>query len=121
MAAANAAGVSFDSDDIAALTLDEWVDLAERLPASVAEESEHFELTEDWKAELARRSAAHEQSPGQAVPWEVALAEARARTRRQASSLLPRCAFCFPSVVYYRAPSNRNVTGVPAPETRQPL
>jgi putative addiction module component (TIGR02574 family) len=69
-------------DEIAALSLEERFALAELLLDSVTTEPEQFELTEEWKAELERRSKAHDEAPGTAIPSEVVIAEARARAGR---------------------------------------
>ena len=69
-------------DEISVLTLDQRFELAELLLNSVAADPNRFELTDEWKAELDRRSVAHDASPADAIPWDVVVAEARARAGR---------------------------------------
>ena len=56
--------------EIAALSVDERIRLAEAIWDSIAEEPEQIRLTEAQKAELDKRLAAHATSPSEDVPWE---------------------------------------------------
>ena len=46
------------------------VELVDQLWDSIVEDQDGFELTAGQKAELDRRLAAHEASPGRGRPWE---------------------------------------------------
>ena len=57
--------------DISRLSVAERIQLAEDLWDSLAETPEVLELTEEQRAELDRRLAAHRSDPDEAVPWEI--------------------------------------------------
>jgi len=64
------------------LPAEERLALAQDLWDSVAAEMEGAPLTEPQRAELERRIAEADATPGDGVPWETVLAEARARWRK---------------------------------------
>lgn len=57
--------------EIRSLPVPYRLDLVEQIWDSIAEDQEQFELTDEQKAELDRRIAAHEADPNRGVPWEV--------------------------------------------------
>jgi putative addiction module component (TIGR02574 family) len=71
---------AFDFRD---LTVDERLQLVEKIWDSIVEETEGspdaFSLTEEQRVELERRLAEHDRDPESSVPWE----EAVTRTRRE--------------------------------------
>lgn len=63
------------------LPVNERIQLADQLYASVEENHEHsFSLTPDQLAELERRMEDHRKHPGSAIPWEVVRERMRKRT-----------------------------------------
>jgi putative addiction module component (TIGR02574 family) len=75
--------------DFRQLSIDDRLRLVEEIWNSIAEEAEAapdvLPLTDEQRAELARRVAEHERDPGSAVPWGEALTriEGRLRDRRR--------------------------------------
>ena len=69
-------------DDIAALSIDQRIELVQVIWDSLTEAAEPFELTDELKHELNRRSAAHDASPGDAIPWQIVKARALARVQK---------------------------------------
>ena len=72
-------GLLITPDDIANLTIAERMELVQLIWDSIEECAPPFELSEEWKREIERRSAEHDANPGDAIPWEVVKAEALAR------------------------------------------
>ena len=68
-------GLPITPEDVAALSLDERLDLIGMIWDSLREND--VEPTEAQKAELERRLAAHKANPDDVVSWEAVLAEAR--------------------------------------------
>jgi putative addiction module component (TIGR02574 family) len=64
------------------LSIEERLELAQKLWDSVAMDLEQQPLTAAQRAELERRVAAADANPAEGVPWEEVRAEARARWRR---------------------------------------
>ena len=64
------------------LSVEDRLALAELLWDDVAAELERQPLTEAQRAELERRVADADAHPGEGIPWEVVLAEARARWQK---------------------------------------
>ena len=64
------------------LSIEDRLALAELLWDDVAAEVERQPLTEAQRAELERRVADADAHPGEGIPWEVVLAEARARWQK---------------------------------------
>ncbi|MBD3674594.1 MAG: addiction module protein [Planctomycetaceae bacterium] len=56
--------------EIRNLSLNERIDLVEQIWESVADEENHFELTDAQKQELERRIADHHQNPQSGRSWE---------------------------------------------------
>jgi putative addiction module component (TIGR02574 family) len=64
------------------LSIEQRLELAQRLWDSVAADLERQPLTSAQRAELERRVAAADANPAEGVPWEVVRAEARARWQK---------------------------------------
>jgi putative addiction module component (TIGR02574 family) len=64
------------------LTVDERIALVQAIWDSIAAEVERAPLTDEQKAEIDRRLAAHRANPQAAIPWEQVEAEALARFRK---------------------------------------
>jgi len=64
------------------LSIEDRLALADLLWDDVAADLERQPLTDPQRAELERRIADADANPSQGVPWEVVLAEARARRRK---------------------------------------
>ncbi len=56
--------------EIRELPIAERIELATQIWDSVAEDDQHFELTDSQKAELDRRLAHHKESPDRGRTWE---------------------------------------------------
>lgn len=63
------------------LSLNEQVELAQRLWDRLLDSGHEPELTEPQKAELQRRLDRYRENPNEVVPWEVVKAQAQARAR----------------------------------------
>ena len=57
--------------EIRNLPLSQRLDLVEQIWDSIVEDEQQFQLTDAQKAELDRRLAAREESPGRGDSWEV--------------------------------------------------
>jgi putative addiction module component (TIGR02574 family) len=57
--------------EIRNLPLSDRLDLVEQIWDSIVEDERQFQLTDAQKAELDRRLAAHEASPGRGNSWET--------------------------------------------------
>jgi putative addiction module component (TIGR02574 family) len=68
--------------EIAALSVDERLQLVEAIWDTIAAEPDSLELTEPQERELERRLAAHAADPTNVTPWEEVKARALARARR---------------------------------------
>jgi putative addiction module component (TIGR02574 family) len=64
------------------LSIDDRIRLIDALSETIEAEQPDLELTDEFKKELDRRSAAYAASPEKALPWEVVKARALARLRR---------------------------------------
>ena len=73
---------TLESLGIDKLSLDERVELAHAILESVGREVENTPLTEAQVRGVERRLAAHEASPGAAVPWEEVEARLLAKVRK---------------------------------------
>jgi putative addiction module component (TIGR02574 family) len=73
---------TLESLGIDQLSVEERIELAERIWDSIASDVAKAPLTEAEKQEIDRRLAAHEANPHAAIPWEQVEAEALARLRR---------------------------------------
>ena len=63
-------------------SVDEQIELAERVWDRIADSGYMPPLGEALKAELGRRIAEHKANPGAAIPWEQVKAELLARARQ---------------------------------------
>ncbi len=52
------------------LSVPERLRIVEDIWDSIAEDSDHLEISDDLKAELDRRMDAYEKNPHEGVPWE---------------------------------------------------
>jgi putative addiction module component (TIGR02574 family) len=66
--------------EVEALSIEDQVQLAERLWERIAETSERADLTEAQKTELQRRLDLYRADPGNIIPWETVKAQAKARS-----------------------------------------
>jgi putative addiction module component (TIGR02574 family) len=62
--------------------VEDRIRLMEEIQDGLADEGHEPELSDELKAELDRRLAAHRANPDAAIPWEQVEAEALARLRR---------------------------------------
>ena len=62
--------------------VEDRIRLMEEIREGLADEGHEPELSDELKAELDRRLAAHLANPDAAIPWEQVEAEALARLRR---------------------------------------
>jgi putative addiction module component (TIGR02574 family) len=62
--------------------VEDRIRLMEEIREGLADEGHEPELSDELKAELDRRLAAHRANPDAAIPWEQVEAEALARLRR---------------------------------------
>jgi putative addiction module component (TIGR02574 family) len=75
-------GLPITPEDFAALSADERLELVEAFWDNFTNEDDLPPLTEAQKRELDRRLAAHEASPGDAIPWEEVKARLLAKARQ---------------------------------------
>jgi putative addiction module component (TIGR02574 family) len=68
--------------DFHSLSVKERLRIIEAIWESIAAEPGQPDLTDSQRAELERRWADDEANPGDVIPWETVLAEARARSRK---------------------------------------
>lgn len=68
--------------ETATLPVDDQLELIHQIWGGIADSGRDFELSDELKAELDRRLAAHEANPEAGIPWEQFKAELLARVRR---------------------------------------
>lgn len=73
---------TLESLGIDRMSVDERVALVGAIWDSIAPEAVNASLTEEQKAEVDRRLAAHQANPSAAIPWEQIEAEALARLQQ---------------------------------------
>lgn len=73
---------TLESLGIDKLSLEERIELARAIWASVEAEDDHTPLTEAQKREIDRRLEEHRKNPGAAIPWEQVEAAALARLQK---------------------------------------
>lgn len=67
--------------EIAKLSLEDQLDLADELSRELHGDPEDFPLSAEQRAELERREAELERNPEACVPWEVVLERLKSRRR----------------------------------------